>query len=67
MQVARNAPVFWTIRAIKNVVIEDILAIEPDARAKNGIGISLGIPGNAQLGRKIQINSSYRKRTREAC
>jgi hypothetical protein len=38
---------FFTIRAIKNVVIDDILAIEPDARAKNGIAISLGIPGSA--------------------
>jgi hypothetical protein len=38
---------FFTIRAIKNVVIDDILAIELDARAKNGISISLGIPGNA--------------------
>jgi hypothetical protein len=50
MRVARNAPVFLTIRAIKSVVIDDILAIEPDARAKNGIAISLGIPGNPQLG-----------------
>jgi hypothetical protein len=38
---------FFTIRATKNVVIDDILATEPDARAKNGIAISLGIPGNA--------------------
>jgi len=31
----------------KNVVIDDILAIEPNARAKNGIAVSLGIPHNA--------------------
>ena len=37
---------FFTTRTIKSVVIDDILAIEPDARAKNGIAISLGIPGN---------------------
>jgi hypothetical protein len=37
----------FTIRAIKNVVVDDTLAMEPDARAKNGIAISLGIPGNA--------------------
>jgi hypothetical protein len=30
-----------------NVVIDDILAIEPDARAKNGIALSLEIPRNA--------------------
>ena len=36
---------FFTIRAIKKVVIDDILAIEPDARAKNEIALSLGIPG----------------------
>jgi len=47
MRVARKAPVFFTIRASKIVVIDDILAIELDARAKNGIAISLGIPGNA--------------------
>jgi hypothetical protein len=38
---------FLTTRTIKNVVIDDILAIEPDARAKNGIPIYLGIPDNA--------------------
>jgi hypothetical protein len=35
---------FFTIRTIKNAVVDDILAIEPDARAKNGIALSLGIP-----------------------
>jgi hypothetical protein len=31
----------------QKVVIDDILAIELHARAKNGIALSLGIPGNA--------------------
>lgn len=31
----------------KNVVLDNILAIEPNARAKNGIALSLGMPRNA--------------------
>jgi hypothetical protein len=44
---SRETHPFFTIRTIKKVVIDDILATEPDARAKDGIAISLGIPGNA--------------------
>jgi hypothetical protein len=47
MGVARNAPVFHDKDDQKNVDIDDILAIEPDARAKDGIALSLGIPRNA--------------------
>jgi hypothetical protein len=36
-----------TLLGSKNVAVDDILAIEPDARAKNGIALSLGIPRNA--------------------
>jgi hypothetical protein len=45
---SRETHRFFVIRTIKkNVAIDDILAIEPDARAKDGIALSLGIPRNA--------------------
>jgi hypothetical protein len=36
-----------TLLGSKNAAVDDILAIEPGARTKNGIAISLGIPGSA--------------------
>jgi hypothetical protein len=36
-----------TLLGSENVAADDILAIGPDARAKNGIAVSFGIPDNA--------------------
>jgi hypothetical protein len=46
---------FFTKRAIKNVVLDDILAIEPDARAKNGIALFLGSHARANCRTKFKL------------
>jgi hypothetical protein len=37
------------------MLLDNIFAIEPDAPAKNGMALSLGIPRNAQLSSKTQL------------
>jgi len=46
---------FFTKRAIKNVVLDDILAIEPDARAKNGVALFLGSHARANCRAKFKL------------